>query len=712
MYESYYGFTEKPFNITPDPKYLFLSAKHQEAISHLTYGIQERGGFVAITGEIGTGKTILCRHLLNGLDERTQGAVILNPNLSELELLKAINEDFGIHSTANTKKGLIDELNQFLLEHRLAGHNMVLVIDEAQNLAPPVLEQIRLLSNLETEKEKLIQIILLGQPELRELLERPDLAQLSQRITARYHLRPLDAKEATAYIAHRMGIAGNATAAKFPARTLRKIYAFSGGTPRLINILCDRLLLAGFAANTADITPAMVRQAAREISGEPLRAPLLATPGAQIAAYAATALVCLGIGWGASGAWTNTPAALDFRAASVGAASLAIPQRPAPAPTLTPAPTPASPSPKPAALVESAPAPAAALEPAAPRPAPVPVTEPPAPATPAAPRKVAIAAAPVTPEAPPAAKPIGSISYRRTARAPMAVARAEPADAGVREQRLISSLFNSTENRVVNRTPGILEEALPPEPATRVASAPPPAVPPGLPAAPREELRLSTAAQVGALVADLQPIPSRLTAAQALFSLWGRDFQVPKEANDPNFHDFYKLAMNQGMRCSEVWANMDTLQRINLPGILEVFSPDAPTSRYVVLSAVHADGTGTVLWGHRASARVNLNVLDEFWRRRVFIFWQDVEPVGEVMREGDRGNRVQWLQDRLHTLGHFPEASTGTYGPSTRRAVSQFQEAYRLVADGIVGPRTRMVLYSSLDAYATPNLIPRGGGAS
>lgn len=747
MYESFYRFIEKPFNITPDPKYLFLSPKHREALGHVMYGIKERAGFVVITGEIGTGKTILCRYLLNQLDRDTEGAVILNPNLSELELLRAINEDFGIESRATTKKGLIDELNQFLLHRRLAGKNMVLVIDEAQNLAPAVLEQIRLLSNLETEKEKLIQIILLGQPELRDVLARPDLEQLNQRITARYHLSALDRKETEAYIKHRLAVAGGRPEANpFPARTLRRIYRHTRGVPRRINILCDRLLLAGFAAGVYEISPGMVKQAAHEVSGPARPKPLLSRGRVQLAAYAATGVLCLGLGWGVSrvtGVESVSVAEAGMSRALPAAPAPRAPAPTPPAPTVTtaePAPQadpPAAahaPSPRAPAQPEPTPAPApASTAPPQPKaspaatPAPAPTVAKPAPkaATPPAP-KPAAKPAPAAPA--PAPRPVRVAAVpepeERPAPAPAPVASVEP-DPGLdegpppvpvrsatEEKALISSLFDLREPRVVKRTPSVLEESLPP-PQRQTISRAPASAPPAPPVSPAPQaLRLTTAEQLRRVVGELDPLQSRLDAACALFRLWGRDFQIPKEADDPNFHDFYKLALNQAMRCSEVWANFETLGRINLPVILEVFTPDAPASRYVVLAAIHADGTGTILWDTNASARVDLQALDESWRRRAFVFWQDVEPLGEVVKEGDAGEHVRWLQARLHELGYLQEAPSGTYDPATRRAVAAFQQAYNLHPDGVVGPRTRMVLYSRLPTYATPNLTSRGGDAT
>lgn len=268
MYEAFYGLREKPFNLTPDPKFLYLSEKHKEAFAHLLYGIKNRSGFVMVTGEIGTGKTTICRTLLNQLDDATEVAFIFNPCLSPEELLRKINEDFGIKSTATSIKGLIDELNAYLLEKNAKGKNCVLVIDEAQNLRPNVLEQIRLLSNLETETQKLLQIVLIGQPELVHLLALDELRQLNQRITARYHLDALDRDETQQYVAYRLRVAGGRRRIHFAPAAMRLVYRYSKGTPRVINALCDRALLIGYTRELRDISAAVIRQAHREIRGE------------------------------------------------------------------------------------------------------------------------------------------------------------------------------------------------------------------------------------------------------------------------------------------------------------------------------------------------------------------------------------------------------------------------------------------------------------
>lgn len=265
MYETFYSLKEKPFNVTSDPAFFFLSKRHKEAFSHLIYGIKERKGILLITGEIGTGKTTLCKALLNRLDKKTKTAFILNPSFSETQLLQLIIEDLGIILKYKTKMSLISNLNKFLLDETRSGGNVALIIDEAQNLKPNQLEQIRLLSNLETDKEKLLQIILVGQPELNQKLALTELRQLNQRISVRYHILPLEKNELKEYIAHRLSIAGSNGTIEFTPEALEEIFIFSYGIPRLTNIICDRALLAGFVQETKKISYDIIKKCAEEI---------------------------------------------------------------------------------------------------------------------------------------------------------------------------------------------------------------------------------------------------------------------------------------------------------------------------------------------------------------------------------------------------------------------------------------------------------------
>lgn len=556
MYETFYGFSEKPFNLTPDPKYLFLSKRHQEAFAHLIYGIQERGGFVVITGEIGTGKTILCRYLLSQLDPSVEAAFIFNPNLSDHDLLKSINDDFSIPSTGQTKKELIDELNRFLMSKRLEDKNAVLIIDEAQNLDPSVLEQIRLLSNLETDKEKLIQIILVGQPELREMLSRPELRQLSQRVTACYHLLPLDKEETFHYILHRMKVASKNGRASFEPRALRAIYRFSQGTPRLINLICDRALLAGFAWGKRRIDYPCIKRAIWELKGEPTRPWIKRLKGWPLMALSGTASLL----------------ALFYLAYSV--------------------------------------------------------------------------------------SPFIKASLQETGKPPqeaMAVLNAQPPP-GVEEKAETKHLLD-------------------------------------------EKTFLEKLKALGANEAQWQ-------AVKVLFSLWERDFVVVDGAVKKPLPNLYDIASQGAMRCNLLNTNFKHLKEINLPCILELFIPHQNETRWVVLEGMD-DNTATVNLGPEEKVKVSLQVLEDFWLKRAFLFWEDYKNIKEGLYRGNKGPDVVWLQDCLRFLGFFRGTSTGLFDDATKEATLAFQKANNLRLDGIVGPETKMVLYSLLDEYPTPKLHKR-----
>lgn len=268
MYEAYFGFAEMPFNITPDPRFVYFSKHHQEAISAMRYGVEYRRGFIQVTGEIGAGKTTLSRALLEQLGDGVHSALVLNPKLSDLELLQTIVEDFGIKPQGKKRKDYFDALNKFLIEETQKGNNAVLIIDEAQLLTPRSLEQIRLLSNLETPRHKLLQIILMGQPELKDLISRADLTQLRQRITVRFHLPALSRDEVAQYLEHRLKIGGT-NERIFQEDAIATISELSGGIPRIINVLADRALLGGFAKGTRQINADLVECAAADLEGVP-----------------------------------------------------------------------------------------------------------------------------------------------------------------------------------------------------------------------------------------------------------------------------------------------------------------------------------------------------------------------------------------------------------------------------------------------------------
>jgi general secretion pathway protein A len=268
VYLDYYGLTEPPFDITPNPRFLFYSLKYREAFNHLVYGIRERKGFVQMTGEVGAGKTTLCRALLDNLDKRYSTALILNPVLNPDELMKAIAVEFGLPVNGMDRLDTLAVLNAFLLQQVENGKESVLIIDEAQDLTQELLEQVRLLSNLETEDRKLLQIVLIGQPELRDRLNEHRLRQLRQRITVRYHLCPLNHDEVSQYVHHRLQVSGANGSPHFTRPALWRVYRYSKGIPRLVNAVCDKALLAGFVNQSETIDYRTVRTAVRELEGQ------------------------------------------------------------------------------------------------------------------------------------------------------------------------------------------------------------------------------------------------------------------------------------------------------------------------------------------------------------------------------------------------------------------------------------------------------------
>lgn len=297
MYVDWFQLSGRPFAITPDPRYLYLSERHREALAHLLYGVSEGGGFIQLTGEVGTGKTTLTRTLLEQLPEHVDAALLYNPLASLTEFLESICDELGVGHDAGavSPKRLTDALNDYLLAAHARGRRTVLIVDEAQNLSAELLEQVRMLTNLETHQDKLLHILLIGQPELRDTLAKSSLRQLAQRVTARYHLEPLDADETAAYVRHRLEVAG-ARRPLFTAAALRSVHRFSGGIPRLINVVCDRALLGAFADGAQAVDAALLRRAAREIRGDLKPAaigPALAT-GVVAAAVLAAALAWQG----------------------------------------------------------------------------------------------------------------------------------------------------------------------------------------------------------------------------------------------------------------------------------------------------------------------------------------------------------------------------------------------------------------------------------
>ena len=660
MYQDYFGIEENPFALTPDPRYLFMTEGHQEALAHLLYGVSENGGFVLLTGEVGTGKTSVCRCLLEQLPPEVEVALILNPKLNEIELLASICDELGIkRPDTSSFKDLIDLLSDYLLHLYSEGRHAVLIIDEAQNLSPDVLEQVRLLTNLETNKRKLLQIILIGQPELDDLLNRRELRQLAQRFTSRTHLEPLSAAETKAYIAYRLDV-GGLNKETFSSGACSEVYRHSGGVPRLINSLCDRCLLAAYAQETRRVDRNMVRAAATEVFGR--RTKLLGFrqkfwPGVAVTAMAAAALIVL---FGPRDFWSPTVMALDTRFAgalersAVGTSQLGEPN----AETAREH----EPIDQLAALHEAAPgSPASAVVSA--------VTG----ATNASDHGVAESHK----------GPQGSAIATA---APSATATAMRQD----NHRALSTSA-PTKSPSVTLVPGIPVTANGPllpslgddsrpnrDPAIRQSTATERAVP-----------RKSTS--LDDLFALAGASDNREAALVRLFDLWRRDYDalIGAEACDK--------ARRSGLRCLSDKHSLQNLVRLNRPAILTL---KAPNGRWLHAVLIGRDGDGITIEAGGRQVRTVAADVNAVWNGDYLLLWRPPPDYRKMMRQGDRGADVAWLKNRLAQLDEGPGEvmAEATFDEALKARVMAFQRNYPLLVDGVVGPRTLIYLNNAVGA--------------
>ncbi len=588
MYEAFYGLDDNPFRLTPDPHYLFLSANHQEALGHLLFGVSEGNGVVVLTGEIGAGKTTLLRTLINDFDEHTTVAYIFNPALSSVELLQSINADLGLPADSPSKKYLTDDLNRFLLDQQAAGRRVVVIVDEAQDLEPSVLEQLRLLSNLETEREKLLHIILVGQPELRDMLAQSGLAQLDQRVTLRWHLGPLDAEETAAYVRHRLRIAGaERETLLFPARGLRQVHRFSHGVPRLINTLCHRALLIGYTQEETCISPQIVRQAARELRQHatgarhyrwsPIAASITLVMGGFLLVWAI---------FGVPTAW----------------------KRPV--------------------WMVSHPEEAAGVAPAA-----------------------------VTP---------------LLGETPRGLASQEDAGASLSA------------------------------PASQLPEIPGPA-------------------SSSAFFQELQQVDMMASAVQAtqnLLTAWHSAALQKADWQGGNL-DLEAIAAARQLDYLSVTGDARLLSRLDLPVMVGITIPPSGETRFVLIRQMAQTHCLVQL---RQEYTLPLESITNNWFGEAHLFWKDFEQIGSLLSVGSVGKSVEKLQDLLANVGQHAEGAfllgelggrrTQFFGQRTQKAVARFQHMQRLVADGIVGPRTLILLYKGQPEYTPPSLSSIGAAAS
>jgi len=705
MYERFYKLREKPFNMTPDPEFLFFTEKHREAFAHLVYGIRERRGFIEVTGEVGAGKTTICRALLNEFDADTKIALILNPFLSDLELLRAINEELYIDASGATKKELLDTLNRYLIDQHAAGRNVVLLIDEAQNLPPETLEQIRIISNLETVKAKLIQIVLVGQPELRDKLARPELRQLNQRITVRYHISPLSRQETEDYIYHRLKVAGDPGEIIFTEKAVDCIHKYSGGIPRMINILCDHALLSGFVNEQYEIDLDLVRKARREIEGQQFGRPALGQRRLVrplLVAGLAAVLVLIALAFFAGRGRLELPSPLErLLAGNPGEAGEFGSYAEFEAAALTPV---LSASQKGDGWLE------------------LPL--------PGATESAAIEGrVGVQPDSSGYTQPDSS-RYGPSGLLEESGASLSAGGSG----RVQSTEGVPEESGRMRKAADLLEESGGASSAGQSGGAQ------SAGGVPEESGGAKRTASAGASAgSDVSSAVSGQSAAEAAEAAEPGKFDADgvlrcsalDETRPAALITLARLWVPDGERLEELYAtcpaeagadwatsvfepfglapvswstNLAMLRAINLPAVAETYEAALFTPRY--LTVIGLEGEDVVVADPRSGLRrLNAQAFNQQWFGHLTILVpKNVEPE-EILGHRSMGQEVRSLQFRLKKLGFFEAEPSGVYDAYTIERVKDFQRQNRIKIDGLVGLETNLVLFSQLAGVDAPRLL-------
>lgn len=706
VYPKYFGLKEPSFSITPDPHYLFLSGQHREALAHLLFGAGGGGGFVLLTGEVGTGKTTVCRAFLEQLPEGVDVALVLNPAMTATELLHAICDEFrvALPSGEPSVKTMLDHLNRFLLDAHARGRRPVLIIDEAQNLRPKVLEQIRLLTNLETSKQKLLQIFLIGQPELRVLLASPDLRQLNQRVTARYHLTPLGPKETAAYVDHRIAVAG-VERPLFTPRALKRVHRHTRGVPRLINLLCDRALLGAAVSRRMQVTPRIVDAAAREVIDRadpalPRRRSALAT--------AAAVLMALGLGVWIGGAdlpqrlpadWTRALpaqwlAAVGWQGPDADAQAHADPD-------------PDSDSAGEPALVEDealGAGEASVLAQTSPSAADLDAEADTPDAETAADAAVPTLASVAAPSAPDAdAYAAGQTPEADVADAETLVGAAPEADsaaATTAEADTDAGADAGAEQALAAAAPGEPAAQLPAAADTEATPAADPATDAEDPVEARPP-RIATARvapQVPTLAADR--LGDALVKEDAVVDELLRLWQI-ETAPGVRFLDCAAVPAF-ALACERSKGRWSDLRRFDRPAALKLRLPGSGAG-FVVVGGL--DEEHALLYLDGTTMRVPIAALDERWSGDYLMLWRPPPYGGRVIGVRDPADAIAWLRERLALLpGSELTVDPARYDADVTAAVRRFQDAQGLIADGIAGPRTLIMLSNALADLDVPRL--------
>jgi len=664
MYTAFYGLREKPFALSPDPRFLYLAGSHREALAHLLYGIEQGEGFISVTGEVGTGKTTLCRTLLERLDGDTELAFLFNPSRTALELLQSICAEFGLPAEGLARRALMEQLNRFLVEQKRASKRVLLIIDEAQNLSENTLEQVRLLSNLETSREKLIQILLLGQPELDRKLDERGLRQLRQRISVRWKLEALDATETRAYVRHRLAVAAGEPKDLFSDAALREVHRRTGGIPRLVNQLCDRALLAGYAARAAKIGPKLAREAAREIPDARLpgeargdlraRGPVATFFRPWMFAVLAGALVGVsllaGLQVGRSGLSHSMAAAL-FKPG--------IPEN---------------------GFSESK----------------------------ALPGVGANAIDPVAPNRVDRSEIVVIDSSSQVVSTGVAAASAGEGTPSTVE--LIGYVPEALRRELVadGVTDGVEEVQ------AAGLSVETPAADSAFGTAPESETALSPGL-LPQLLASRTADHAIAEAGEMLLGRFGRRV-VALAASPRSPRALQRSFEDRGLMATSFdGGSLELLRRLDHPVALPLaprperangLAPRAPEEarRWVAITGFRGDRARVAGLVPDQIVTITVEELEAHWLETGILVWERFEPVPTLLTKDDEGRGVLWLQRGLSELRFYDGAPSSRYDADTTAAVRRFQTEAGLVADGVAGPLTQIALYASLTRYPVPRL--------
>jgi len=642
MYNKFFGFKENPFKLVPNPEYLFLSKSHEEALGHLTYAISHGDGFVEITGEVGTGKTTLCRVFLESLDASIEAAYIFNPKLDALQLLKAINDDFGIDSKPDNTKDLIDILNGFLIEKKAAGKKVIVLIDEAQNLSLEVLEQLRLLSNLETTQEKLLQIILVGQPELGDMLSSHQLRQLGQRITISCHLDPLTFQEAKDYIRHRISLASHRAGPPFDKGSYRAIHEYSKGIPRLINIACNRVLLNAFSRNSVKITSSITKEAIKELTREKAENSHGSIQGSigliiTVSAFCITlAIVMLYLYYGHPFVIPFTNKAIVSSSATQENNQEAIPKN------------------------KKAP-------------------EPPEPVFPLTGEPTILQSETIMPSS--------SSEIRETGINKNTIAPGDTTDQEGQSEKELSQPLD---------LPGIdsTGKTIATEPDTQVK----------LPTVNEDALKfLNSLKSLNSR--HSRNISMKETLKLWFPAKKISRLKSKIETSDPVFFQQAANFFGLQVQSVATDSDLALIQNLDLPAIFTFYLPGHTWPKYLAVPYMNKEKIYFIAEEHDQLISVNRDIFLQYWSGEAYIPWKNYNKLKGVITERSDGNDIKSLKKLLRQLGYDHVLLTESYDKETIKIIKDIQEKYGLHVDGQVGPFTKIALYNESREFIKPSLV-------